>query len=82
VSARTPIATAAELDGLDDAEVLEGYEAGREGWPEPGDNRSLSYWHGWRTGSADGNHRKLDQYDRLLAEDVIKTGWLKRRFAA
>ena len=75
---RIPIRTAAELDLLDDAEVQEGYWDGRSNEPEPGDNRSLSYWHGWRNGMFDGYHMKGDDASAALAHDVIKSGWLRR----
>lgn len=74
---RIPISRAEQLDDLDDAEVIEGYFDGRENEPEPGDNRSFSYWHGWRNGMADGRHRKHDYAQRALANDVIATGYLK-----
>jgi len=50
VSDRAPVETLEELDTLDDAEIQEGYRDGWTGEPEPGDNRSKSYWHGWRVG--------------------------------
>lgn len=78
---RAPITRAADLGALDDAETLEGYRDGRAGEPEPGDNRSLSYWHGWRQGSADGRHREMDAADRALAKDVIESGWLRRQIS-
>lgn len=78
---RVAITKAADLDTLDDAETLEGYRDGRAGDPPPGDNRSFSYWHGWRQGSADGGHREHDEADRLLARDVIESGWLRRQLA-
>ena len=73
MSARTPITKAADLDTLDDAELLEGYFDGFDGEPEPGDNRSLSYWHGWRNGSVDGKHRKPDAAQGALIRDVTRT---------
>jgi len=68
---RRPIETVAELDALDTQEIIEGYYDGRDNEPEPGDNRSLSYWHGWRNGMADGGHRKIDAAQRKLAGAVI-----------
>lgn len=53
MSERTPVTTAEQLDALDDDEIMEGYWDGRAGEPEPGNNRSLSYWHGWRNGNTD-----------------------------
>lgn len=75
---RIPIQRAELLDYLDSTEVLEGYEDGRAGLPEPGDNRSFSYWHGWRNGSVDGRHRQPDAAGMALAKDVIDSGYLKR----
>jgi hypothetical protein len=68
---RDPITDPAELDGLDDADLLEGYRDGRAGEPEPGDNRSISYWHGWRNGAADGGHRPIDAAQRELARAMV-----------
>lgn len=34
-------------------EMVDGYRDGFAGAPEPGDNRSHSYRHGWKTGDAD-----------------------------
>ena len=78
-TARTPITDPAELTGLDDAETVEGYMDGHNGEPEPGDNRSKSYWHGWRNGSIDGGHREKDAAAAELARRVIAEGYLKRR---
>ena len=75
---RIPIQKADLLVHLDDAELLEGYNDGRAGEPEPGDNRSFSYWHGWRNGSVDGGHREQDSAGRALAKDAIQSGYLKR----
>lgn len=69
MSARQVIISAAEAETLDEAEVIEGYRDGRSGDPEPGDNRSLSYWHGWRNGRVDGHHAEIDPAQRALAHD-------------
>lgn len=79
---RVPITKAADLDALDDAEVVEGYHDGRANEPEPGDNRSFAYWHGWRNGMIDGGHMKGDAASAALAHDVIESGWLRRLFSA
>lgn len=57
----------ATLYALDDAELLEGYRDGLAGEPEPGGNRSLAYWHGWRNGAVDKGHRKIDAEQRHIA---------------
>lgn len=78
---RIPIQRASQLDGLDDADLLEGYLDGKDGEPEPGNNRSFSYWHGWRNGAVDGHHREKDDAQAELARDVVATGYLKRQSA-
>ena len=67
---RTPVTTAAELDALDDADILEGYHDGRAGDPEPGDNRSKGYWHGWRNGRCDGGYEQPDAQMIELIRDI------------
>ena len=57
----------AEVDALDDAELLEGYWDGFKGEPEPGDNRSVAYYHGWANGAVDGGHREIDHLQRAVA---------------
>lgn len=69
---RLPITTLTELAELDEAEILEGYRDGYDGDPEPGDNRSFSYWHGWRNGAVDGGHREKDDAQAILAYEFVK----------
>lgn len=63
----TPVTTLADLNALNDDEVLEGYHDGLAGETEPGNNRSRSYWHGWRNGALDGGHREKDAAQAELA---------------
>ena len=67
---RPQITTAEALAALDPAEILEGYRDGRAGDPEPGDNRSDAYWHGWTKGAFDGGHREKTAADIALARSV------------
>lgn len=67
-----PVRTVEDLNTLDEAEIIEGYRDGREDAPEPGDNRSRSYWHGWRNGMVDGKHREADEAQRALAYEVVR----------
>lgn len=60
------------LDALDDAELREGYQDGYDGDSEPGHNRSLAYWHGWRNGAVDGGHREKDDEQALIAHLWVK----------
>lgn len=66
-----PVRTLADLNSLDQAEVLSGYEDGRRGDPAPGHNRSRSYWHGWRNGAVDAGHREKDDHQQALAAELI-----------
>ena len=76
---RAPVSTVLELAALgDDAELLEGYFDGFNGEPEPGDNRSKAFWHGWRNGAVDGGHRQSDAAQAALAHEVVSTGYLRR----
>lgn len=74
-----PITTIADLDTLDSDEIVEGYRDGRSGEPEPGNNRSRSYWHGWRNGMVDGGRLKLTPEMGALGEVVISSGYLRNR---
>lgn len=78
VNTFAPVRTAADLDTLDDAETVEGYHDGRAGEPEPGGNRSRSYWHGWRVGRVDGGHARPDADGMALVEDVLRNGGIFR----
>ena len=68
---REPVTTTEELSHLDKDETVEGYLDGLNGEPEPGDNRSKSYWHGWRNGHADrtGN---VSADQRVLARQLLE----------
>lgn len=70
---RVPIQRASGLKELDLNEMTEGYRDGFSGFP-CGDNRSYSYWHGWRNGMVDGGHTKLDDAQRALVHDVAPGG--------
>lgn len=69
---RTPVTTFAELDTLDDDEILEGYRDGFAGEAEPGNNRSKSYWHGWRNGAIDKGYLKPDAESFALAREYVE----------
>jgi hypothetical protein len=75
---RTPVTTLADLDALDDREIVAGYWSGYAGDPEPGNNHSRAYWHGWRNGAADGKHREIDEAQRVLAHAIVEDGRMNR----
>lgn len=72
---REPVISLMDLARLDDGEQAEGYRDGAEGLP-CGDNRSRSYWHGWRQGSRDAGYRAKDGdfWDSMLAGNVVPRG--------
>lgn len=69
---RIPIRRKRQLDDLQHEETVEGYFDGLSGDHEPGDNRSFSYWHGWRNGAVDGGHREKDDAQAELAKDYLR----------
>lgn len=66
-----PVYTLADLDSLNQEDVIEGYRDGRANEPAPGDNRSRAYWHGWRNGQADGGYTEPDQAQQDLAREFL-----------
>ena len=72
---RQPVTTLDELETLDLDEVTEGYRDGYAGFP-CGNNRSRSYWHGWKNGQVDGGHREKDNAQAILAMNVAPKGRL------
>jgi hypothetical protein len=67
-----PVRTMADLKTLDEREIFEGYLAGWENSPEPGNNRSRSYWHGWRNGMMDRGHMEPDDASISLAHEYVQ----------
>jgi hypothetical protein len=72
MSEYAPISSANELDLVDDAECLDGYLAGLKGTPEPGSDKSKSFWHGWRNGMIDKGRLPSDYAAQRLATEVIR----------
>lgn len=66
----TPVSTRVDLERLDEDEMVAGYRAGLAGDPEPGSDKSRSYWHGWRNGMTDKGRAPLDQHQQALAFDL------------
>lgn len=69
---RHPVATMAALETLNGDEIQDGYRDGFEGLT-CGDNRSRSYWHGWRNGMMDKNRIKSDWASQSLAREYIES---------
>ena len=51
---------------------MAGYLAGLHGAPEPGSDKSKSYWHGWRNGMMDTGRLPHDEAARNLAAEVVR----------
>lgn len=66
-----PVKTKADLELLDDDEVVAGYMAGFKGAAEPGSDKSRSYWHGWRNGMVDSKRVRIDDAQMMLAREVV-----------
>jgi len=61
----------AAVNALDQAEIIEGYWEGRRNEPEPGGNRSLAHWHGWRCRMSDAYLRAPDDEMMQIAREFV-----------
>lgn len=61
-----------DLEHLDEGDVVAGYMAGLNGEPEPGSDRSRSYWHGWRNGMMDSGRVEKDAEQANLAAEIVR----------
>lgn len=68
----TPLSTAAEADLLDMDDCVEGYKRGLRADPEPGSDKSKSYWHGWRNGMMDRGLIPIDDAARNLVSEIVR----------
>lgn len=68
-----PVRTKADLDVLDQNEILEGYMSAERGDPEPGPNRGRAFWHGWRNRMIDYGELPGDDASHQLAREVVRT---------
>jgi hypothetical protein len=66
-----PVTTKAELEQLDEGDMVAGYLAGYNGASEPGSAFSRSYWHGWRNGMVDSKRAEIDVAQTKLAREVV-----------
>lgn len=69
---RHPVSTMAALETLNSDEIGEGYCDGLDGEP-CGDNRSRSYWHGWRNGMIDKGRLRPDWASCALAHEYVES---------
>lgn len=69
MSAFEPVSTYADLQTLNQNDIVDGYMSAERGDPEPGENRGRAYWHGWRNRMIDlGVIRKDDAAAQLARE--------------
>lgn len=67
---RRPVSTVADLETLDEAEILEGFKDGYDDFPCSG-NRSRAYWHGWANAMRDRHKLPPSPESRLLAHELL-----------
>lgn len=60
-----------DSDLIDD-DVLAGYRSGYAGDPEPGSDKSRSFFHGWRNGRVDGGHQMIDDAQQEFAKSFVR----------
>lgn len=63
--------TLADLQNLNDDEILAGYRAGWSDAAEPGSDKSRSYWHGWRNAQIDLGRLPADNESGQLARAYV-----------
>lgn len=76
-----PVRTIADLETLDEDEIVAGYTEYHKGDPEPGPNRGRSYWHGWRNAAIDHREIEKDDASAQLAHEVVSTDYLSKCIA-
>lgn len=68
------VSTKADLETLDEGEMVAGYLAGISGeTAEPGSDKSRSYWHGWRNAMSDRGHSSIDAEQSMLCRELVGT---------
>lgn len=68
-----PVRTKADLETLDDDEIVAGYMSGLKLEPAPGSDKSRSFWHGWRNGISDRTG-KSDEAQWALVREMYPSG--------
>jgi len=68
-----PVETVADLESLDQDDIVAGY---RDGWrnpEEPGSDKSRGYWHGWRNAQMDARRMPHDAASARLCREYLGT---------
>jgi hypothetical protein len=66
-----PVTTLGDLLTLDRAEIMAGHLTAERGDPEPGDNHSRAYHHGWRTKMMDMGELLITPEHRELTRAYV-----------
>lgn len=69
-----PVSTLADLETLDQDEIMEGYRSAERGDPEPGENRGRAFWHGWCNRMRDMGELPPTEASCKLAHEWAKDG--------
>ena len=64
-----PVRTKADLDSLNEEDILEGYLSADRGDPEPGPNRGRAFWHVWRNRMMDLHELPVDEAAMQLVHE-------------
>lgn len=65
-----PAMTYSDVEAMDGDKVVEGYLEGFDGKPMPADRDK---WHGWRNGMVDSGRAVVDEHQRKVAADYMRT---------
>ena len=66
-----PVATMADLNNLDDDDIVAGYRYGMRCATAPGSDKSRSYWHGWRNSQIDFGRLPIDAAATQLVREYL-----------
>ena len=77
---KVPVTELADLDRLDEDEIVAGYRDARPDDPEPGPNRSRAYWHGWRNRMREFGHLPPSSAAAELARKCVERGDFRAMF--
>lgn len=69
---KCPVETLEDLDRLDEGDILKGYLEFDIDDPEPGNNHSRAYWHGWCNAATDRGFRPIISAQHELARLIIE----------
>lgn len=66
-----PVSTMAELDLLDQDDILAGYMAGLSGEPEPDSTKSRGFHHGYQNAKVDRGVQSISAAQQQLAREFV-----------